>query len=94
HGTIRLFFLRIQLLHNFARVMTTRFSLTSYSLNTVVAMTLLGTHRKEACSHDWPLRDKVTHVFAVFIGYVYVAFLILQSILAFGNCFKWSKKTY
>ena len=94
HGIIRLFFLHIQLLYNFAQVLFTWFSLASYYLTTVVIMTLVGTPQKEADYHGWPFGDKVTPVFNVVIGYIYVAFLILQFILALGNRPKGSKKTY
>ncbi|KAJ4983343.1 chitin synthase 1 [Stagonosporopsis vannaccii] len=94
HGIIRLFFLHIQLLYNLAQVIFTWFALASYYLTTVVIMTLVGTPQKETDYHGWPFGDKVTPVFNVVIGYIYVAFLILQFILALGNRPKGSKKTY
>lgn len=94
HGIIRLFFLHIQLLYNFAHVLFTWFSLASYYITTVVIMTLVVTPQKEADYHDWPFGDKVAPVFNVVVGYTYVAFLILQFILALGNRPKGSKKTY
>lgn len=94
HGIIRLFFLHIQLLYNLAQVIFTWFALASYYLTTVVIMTLVGTPQQETDYHGWPFGDKVTPVFNVVIGYIYVAFLILQFILALGNRPKGSTKTY
>jgi chitin synthase len=94
HGIIRLFFLHIQLIYNSAQLLFTWFSLASYYLTTVIIMTLVGTPNKETNYHGWPFGDKVTPVFNVIIGYIYVAFLILQFILALGNRPKGSKKTY
>lgn len=94
HGIIRLLFLHIQLLYNFANVLFTWFSLASYYLTTTVIMTLVGTPQESADYHGWPFGDKVTPVFNVIIGYIYVAFIILQFILALGNRPKGSKKTY
>jgi chitin synthase len=94
HGIIRLSFLHIQLVYQFANVMFTWFSLASYYLTTTVIMTLVGTPQESADYHGWPFGDKVTPVFNVVIGYIYVAFLILQFILALGNRPKGSKKTY
>ncbi|KAL1643211.1 Chitin synthase, class 3 [Didymella pomorum] len=91
---IRLFFLHIQLLYNFAQVLFTWFSLASYYLTTVVIMTLVGTPQKEADYHGWPSGDTVTPIFNVAIRYIYVAVLILQFMLALGNRPKGSKNTY
>lgn len=57
-------------------------------------MTLVGTPQPEADYHGWPFGDNVTPIFNVVIGYIYVAFLILQFILALGNRPKGSKYTY
>ncbi|KAJ8113729.1 hypothetical protein OPT61_g4205 [Boeremia exigua] len=94
HGIIRLFFLHIQLVYNMANVLFTWFSLASYYLTTIVIMELVGTPQETADYHGWPFGDKVTPVFNVVIGYIYIAFLILQFILALGNRPKGSRKTY
>ncbi|KAJ4356913.1 Chitin synthase, class 3 [Ascochyta clinopodiicola] len=94
HGVIRLFFLHIQLVYNLAQVIFTWFALASYYLTTIVIMTLVGTPQEETDYHGWPFGDQVTPVFNVVIGYIYVAFLILQFVLALGNRPKGSKKAY
>lgn len=94
HGILRLAFLHLQLIYNTANVLFTWFSLASYYLTTTVIMDLVGSPQPAADYHGWPFGDKVTPVFNVVIGYIYVAFLILQFILALGNRPKGSKKTY
>lgn len=94
HGIIRLFFLHIQLVYSTVNVLFAWFSLASYYLTTTVIMSLVGTPQKEADYHGWPFGDKVTPVLNVVIGYIYVAFLILQFILALGNRPKGSKYSY
>lgn len=94
HGIIRLFFLHIQLIYNITNVIFTWFSLASYYLTTIVIMTLVGTPEPLLDYHGWPFGDKVTPILNVVIGYIYVAFLILQFILALGNRPKGSRKSY
>ncbi|KAF2847048.1 glycosyltransferase family 2 protein [Plenodomus tracheiphilus IPT5] len=94
HGIIRLLFLHIQLLYNIANVIFTWFSLASYYLTTTIIMTLVGTPEPKAEYHGWPFGDKITPIFNVVIGYIYVAFLILQFILALGNRPKGSRHSY
>ena len=85
HRIIRLFFLHIQLIYNIAQTIFTWFSLASYYLTTVIIMNLVGTPEPLLDYHGWPFGDKVTPIFNHIIGYIYVAFLILQFILALGN---------
>ncbi|PSN61698.1 glycosyltransferase family 2 protein [Corynespora cassiicola Philippines] len=94
HGIIRLIFLNIQLIYNLFNTIFSWFSLASYYLTTTVIMDLVGTPQEEANYHGWPFGDKVTPVLNIIIGYIYVAFLILQFILALGNRPKGSKYTY
>jgi chitin synthase len=94
HGVIRLFFLHIQLIYNVTQVIFTWFSLASYYLTTTVIMTLVGTSQPKADYHGWPFGDKATPIVNVIIGYIYVAFLVLQFILALGNRPKGSRKSY
>jgi chitin synthase len=79
---------------NITNVVFTWFSLASYYLTTIVIMTLVGTPQPKADYHGWPFGDKVTPIFNVVIGYIYVAFLILQFILALGNRPKGSRHSY
>ncbi|KAL1612558.1 Chitin synthase, class 3 [Paraconiothyrium brasiliense] len=94
HGIVRLFFLHVQLIYNVTQVIFTWFSLASYYLTTTVIMNLVGTPQPKADYHGWPFGDKVTPILHVTIGYIYVAFLILQFILALGNRPKGSRKSY
>ncbi|CAN9094002.1 unnamed protein product [Alternaria sp. RS040] len=94
HGIIRLFFLHIQLIYNIAQTIFTWFSLASYYLTTVIIMNLVGTPEPLLDYHGWPFGDKVTPIFNHIIGYIYVAFLILQFILALGNRPKGSRHSY
>lgn len=98
HGIIRLVFLHIQLIYNVAQVIFTWFSLASFYLTTIIIMSMVGTARpatdKDPAYRGWPFGDKVTPAFNTAVGYVYVAFLILQFILALGNRPKGSQKSY
>jgi chitin synthase len=57
-------------------------------------MNLVGTPQPLSNYHGWPFGDKVTPILNVFIEYIYVAFLILQFILALGNRPKGSRHSY
>jgi chitin synthase len=94
HGIIRLLFLHVQLIYNLFNLLFTWFSLAAYYLTTTVIMDLVGTPQPTAEYHGWPFGDKITPIFNVGIGYIYVAFVILQFILALGNRPKGSKYTY
>jgi chitin synthase len=94
HGIIRLLFLHVQLAYNFLNLLFTWFSLAAYYLTTTVIMDLVGTPQTTAEYHGWPFGDKATPVFNVTIRYIYIAFVILQFILALGNRPKGSRYTY
>jgi chitin synthase len=98
HGIIRLFFLHIQLVYNVAQVVFTWFSLASFYLTTVIIMSMVGTGRpktdKDPPYRAWPFGNTVTPAINAIIGYVYVAFVILQFILALGNRPKGSRRSY
>ncbi|KAF2822923.1 chitin synthase [Ophiobolus disseminans] len=98
HGIVRLFFLHIQLLYNVAQVIFTWFSLASFYLTTIIIMNMVGTGRpengKDPAYRGWPFGNDVTPVFNVVVGYIYVAFVILQFILALGNRPKGSRHSY
>lgn len=92
HNIIRMFFFHIQMLYNIFTTILAWFSLASFWLTTVVIMDLVGkpTDTKKA----WPFGNSVTPIFNTVIQYVYLAFLGLQFILAFGNRPKGSKWSY
>jgi chitin synthase len=98
HNILRMFFLHIQLLYNILNVIFTWFSLSSYWLTTSVIMDLVGTPVTASNSssehHAWPFGDSATPFVNAVLQYIYLAFVILQFILALGNRPKGSKWTY
>lgn len=98
HNIVRMFFFHIQLIYNVLNVIFTWFSLSSYYLTTTVIMDLVGTpvpaSNTSALHHAWPFGDTVTPIFNAVLQYLYLAFVILQFILALGNRPKGSKWTY
>ncbi|CAK7269390.1 Chitin synthase, class 3 [Sporothrix epigloea] len=98
HNLIRMFFLHLQLIYNITNVIFTWFSLASYWLTTSVIMDLVGTpvvaSNVSAEHHGWPFGDTATPLINSILKYIYLAFVILQFILALGNRPKGSKYTY
>jgi chitin synthase len=98
HNLIRMFFFHVQLIYNFLNVIFTWFSLASYWLTTSVIMDLVGSPVASSSTtaehHGWPFGDTVTPFFNAVLKYLYLAFVILQFILALGNRPKGSKYTY
>jgi len=98
HNIIRMFFLHIQLIYNVLNLLFTWFSLASYWLTTSVIMDLVGTpvtpSQTASEHHGWPFGDTATPIFNAVLQYIYLAFVILQFILALGNRPKGSKYTY
>ncbi|KAH6881437.1 hypothetical protein J4E91_005368 [Alternaria rosae] len=92
HNLVRMFFLHIQMLYNVFQTIMAWFSLASFWLTTVVIMSLVGT--KTDTRDAWPFGNTVTPIFNVIVTYLYLAFLVLQFILAFGNRPKGSKWSY
>ncbi|KAJ9133959.1 Glycosyltransferase family 2 protein [Coniochaeta hoffmannii] len=98
HNLIRMFFFHVQLIYNFLNLIFTWFSLASYWLTTTVIMDLVGKPRTPSATsaehHGWPFGDTATPYFNAALKYIYLAFVILQFILALGNRPKGSKYTY
>lgn len=98
HNIIRMVFLHIQLLYNILNLVFTWFSLASYYLTTTVIMDLVGTPvvggSNASEHHGWPFGDTATPLINALLKYLYLAFVILQFILALGNRPKGSKFTY
>ena len=98
HNIVRMFFFHIQLIYNILNVIFTWFSLASYWLTTSVIMDLVGTPTQASATsaerHAWPFGDTVTPPFNAVLQYIYLAFVILQFILALGNRPKGSKWAY
>ncbi|KAF2092228.1 glycosyltransferase family 2 protein [Saccharata proteae CBS 121410] len=100
HNILRMFFLHIQMLYNVAMQIVTWFALASYWLTTSVIMDLVGIPtaanpaKGTAQKNAWPFGNTVTPIFNTVLKYAYLAFLLLQFILALGNRPKGSRWTY
>ncbi|KAG5978295.1 Chitin synthase, class 1 [Claviceps digitariae] len=98
HNVVRMFFFHIQMLYNVLNVVFSWFALASYYLTTTVIMDLVGTPVVGGSSasehHGWPFGDTATPIVNALLKYLYLAFVILQFILALGNRPKGSKFTY
>ncbi|KAI0595860.1 chitin synthase [Biscogniauxia sp. FL1348] len=94
HNIIRMFFFHVQLIYNIANVLFTWFSLASYYLTTTVIMDLVGNPDDSTGRHGWPFGDTATPIVNVILQYLYIAFLVLQFVLALGNRPKGSKWQY
>ena len=93
-----MFFLHIQLLYNIFTVFLSWFMLASFWLTTTVIMDLVGTPTAASSTsaehHGWPFGDTATPIVNTILKYIYLAFLIVQFILALGNRPKGSRITY
>ncbi|PBP17552.1 chitin synthase 2 [Diplocarpon rosae] len=98
HNFVRMFFLHIQLLYNMFSVLMSWFMLASFWLTTSVIMDLVGTpvpaSDTAAEHHAWPFGDTATPIINTILKYMYLAFLLVQFILALGNRPKGSRVTY
>ena len=96
HNFVRMFFFHLQLLYNVLSVFLTWFSLAAFWLTTSVMMDLVGTPNLQTTppEHAWPFGDTVTPDVNTVVKYLYMAFVLLQFILALGNRPKGSKWTY
>lgn len=98
HNIIRMIFFHVQLIYNILNVIFTWFALASYYLTTTVIMDLVGTPvpggSESAEHHAWPFGDSATPIINAVLKYLYLAFVILQFILALGNRPKGSKYQY
>ncbi|KAI5927070.1 chitin synthase [Camillea tinctor] len=94
HNIIRMFFFHVQLIYNIVNVLFTWFSLASYYLTTTVIMDLVGNPDADTGRHGWPFGDTATPIVNIILQYLYIAFLVLQFVLALGNRPKGSKWQY
>ncbi|KAF7919410.1 uncharacterized protein EAE98_009250 [Botrytis deweyae] len=94
HSLIRMIIFHFQLLYNIANVVFSWFSLSSYWLTTTVIMDLVGTPVVASEYHGWPFGDTASPIFNHIIQYIYLAFVIIQFIVALGNRPKGSQVTY
>jgi chitin synthase len=101
HNPIRKVFFVIQMLFNVATLIMSWFLLASYWLTTSIIMDLVGgtiqdikEPSEQSRNRGWPFGlDYTPHVNAM-LKYIYLAFLVLQFILALGNRPKGSRWTY
>lgn len=94
HNIVRMFFLHIQFLYNFANVTFSWFSLSSYYLTTTVIMDLVGTPVTVTHYHGWPFGDTASQIVNVVLKWVYLILLVVMFIVALGNRPKGSRKLY
>ncbi|PLN74736.1 hypothetical protein BDW42DRAFT_181822 [Aspergillus taichungensis] len=85
HGIIRLFFLHVQMLYNFAQLIMTWFALSSFWLTSSVILDLVGTPSAANKNKGWPFGNSATPIVNTFLKYGYLFCLMLQFILALGN---------
>ncbi|KAI9813272.1 MAG: Chitin synthase, class 2 [Pycnora praestabilis] len=94
HNLIRMFFFHVQLLYNMFSVFLSWFSLASFWLTTSVIMDLVGTPSDQNGQTGFPFGAKVTPIVNTVLKYLYLAFVLLQFILALGNRPKGSRYSY
>jgi chitin synthase len=98
HNIIRMFFFHIQLIYNIFTVFLSWFMLASFYLTTTVIMDLVGNPTPASSTsaehHGWPFGDTATPIVNTVLKYLYLAFLLVQFVLALGNRPKGSKATY
>ncbi|KAF2203631.1 chitin synthase B [Delitschia confertaspora ATCC 74209] len=93
HNIIRMFFFHIQMFYNVFSVFLSWFALASFWLTTSVIMDLVGNPNDQG-KKPWPFGEKATPIVNTILKYAYLAFLLLQFILALGNRPKGSRWTY
>jgi len=93
HNIIRMFFFHLQMVYNMVSVLLSWFSLASFWLTTKVIMDLVG-QPSSTSSRAFPFGDTATPIVNTILQYAYLAFLLLQFILALGNRPKGSKIAY
>ncbi|KAJ5190873.1 Chitin synthase C [Penicillium cinerascens] len=94
HNWIRLFLLHVQLVYNICQLVMTWFSLASYWLTSSVIMDIVGTPSAANHFKGWPFGGDVTPIVNNILKIGYLAFLMLQFILALGNRPKGSRFPY
>ncbi|ODM22438.1 Chitin synthase C [Aspergillus cristatus] len=94
HNFLRMFFLHIQMLYNFAQLIMTWFSLASYWLTSSVIIDLVGTPSSTNKNKGWPFGNEATPIVNNILKYGYLFCLMLQFILALGNRPKGARLPY
>ncbi|KAF2488449.1 chitin synthase B [Lophium mytilinum] len=94
HNIIRMFFFHVQMIYNVFTVFLSWFALASFWLTTSVIMDLVGNSAEDPSKTGWPFGQTGTNIFNTVLKYLYLAFLLLQFILALGNRPKGSRWSY
>ncbi|KAL9028998.1 MAG: hypothetical protein Q9196_002706 [Gyalolechia fulgens] len=94
HNIVRMMFFHVQLLYNIFSVILAWFSLAAFYLTTTVIMDLVGSPDPQSKVRGFPFGNTATPIINTVLKYVYLAFVLLQFILALGNRPKGSKFTY
>lgn len=94
HNIIRMFFFHIQMLYNIAQTVLVWFALASYFLTTSVILDLVGVPSTSNGETAFPFGKTVTPIINTIVKYIYLAFILLQFILALGNRPKGSRWSY
>ena len=100
HNLLRMFFFHIQLLYNIFQLILSWFMLASFWLTTTVIMDLVGGTGPDEPGLEgnrnvgWPFGKRASPIVNTVLKYLYMAFLVLQFILALGNRPKGSRTAY
>lgn len=98
HNIVRMFFFHIQLIYNTFSVFLSWFMLASFYLTTTVIMDLVGTPTPASdgvkAKDGWPFGNTASPIINTILKFLYIAFLLVQFILALGNRPKGSRMTY
>jgi chitin synthase len=94
HNIVRMFFFHIQMLYNVFTVFLSWFALASFWLTTSVIMDLVGNAAEDPNKKGWPFGQTGTNIVNTVLKYLYLAFLLLQFVLALGNRPKGSRWSY
>jgi chitin synthase len=85
HNILRMFFLHLQMIYNTVSVLLSWFSLSAFWLTTKVIMDLVGQPSAANNNTAFPFGNDATPIVNTILQYIYLAFLLLQFILALGN---------
>lgn len=94
HNIIRMVFFHIQMIYNIIAVLLSWFSLSAFWLTTKVIMDLVGSPGESNDNSAFPFGNTATPIINTVLQYLYLAFLLLQFILALGNRPKGSRIAY
>ncbi|KAG8529425.1 uncharacterized protein KY384_006062 [Bacidia gigantensis] len=94
HNIVRMIFFHVQMLYNVFSVILAWFALAAFWLTTSVIMDLVGLPGQANDNHAFPFGNTVTPIVNTVFKYLYLAYVMLQFILALGNRPKGSRWTY